>query len=412
MTPHPPIPVEATRRGETTPRSPARRRAGFTAVELLVAMTAGTLAISSIYFVSAASSRHFQEQQRVAQTQMSVRMAMERLRRDIGRAGFLGTPNAVREQNCVPPVSPVAAVEFLEAEDNAAIPNAGPHRTEADRLRLTGNFATSDEYLSGGVSADGRTVFLQTRWQSFRRSFGVPFDPQAFLAVFQPNRLLHIVNQQNNHFFVRITGADAANRSVTFAPGIPVGGLCVGGIGAGARVAPLMRLEYLVMDLSALPAGARFATADPNEDFLGTTPHHLVRREIQFGPIGAPVAVPIAGSERVVLEYAVRSDFDFWLDMEPTPGLPPNLQRFLGNVAEAQIVATPHRVRSVIATLAARTPDQNPRFGWPGPRANEDDPFTHFTLRDPPVVGAPSSRVRSLRAEIAVPNLMNRAIRP
>jgi hypothetical protein len=373
-------------------------------------MAAGTLAISSIYFVSAASSRHFQEQQRIAQTQMATRMAMEQLRRDVSRAGFLGTPNAVLENSCIAPAAPVRAVEFIDNQDPGAIPNAVDHLAQADRLRLTGNFATSDEYLAGGVSADGRTVFLQTRWQSFRRSFGEPFDPQAFLNVFQPNRMLRIVNRQNLHFFVRITGASAANRSVTFTPSIPVGGLCVGGIAAGARVAPLMRLEYLVMDLSATPAGARFATLDPNQDFVGTTPHHLVRREIQFDAGAA--SVPIPGSERVVLEYVVDANFDFWLDQQLLVGGPPDLQFFQGAPAQNQIDATPHRVRSVVATIAARTPDQSPRFEWPGPRPNREAPLTHFTLRQPPAVGSPSSRVRSLQSEIAIPNLMTRMIRP
>ncbi|MFW5921446.1 MAG: PilW family protein, partial [Polyangiales bacterium] len=51
----------------------ASKTAGFTLLELMVALVAGLIAISSIYFVSAASTRHFHEQQRIAQTQMSLR---------------------------------------------------------------------------------------------------------------------------------------------------------------------------------------------------------------------------------------------------------------------------------------------------------------------------------------------------
>lgn len=385
------------------------RRAGFTALELLVAMAAGALAISSIYFVSATSSRHFQDQQRIAQTQMSVRMAMEQLRRDVARAGFLGTPNAQREQNCLPPPVPVVAVEHFDNLDAAVIPNAAMHAAQADRLVLTGNFASSDEYLAGGFSADGRTVFLQSQWQAFRRSFGVPFDGQAFTDVFQAGRLLHVVTQQGNHFFATIVAATPAQQSVTFNPPVPVGTLCLGGLGAGARVAPLMRLEYAVVDLSAGAPGAVLRTNDAQQNFVGTTPHHLVRREVAFG---AGVGAPVPGSERVVLEFVVHADYDFWVDNQAVPGAAPDLQVRQGAAAEAYLAATPHRARSVLATLGARTQDQNPRFPWPGNRA-VNDPFTHFTLDPAPVVGqTPSARVRTLTAEIGMPNLMSRAIRP
>ena len=42
---------QATRRG--------RSRAGFTLIELMVALVAGLIAISSVYYISAASSKHF-----------------------------------------------------------------------------------------------------------------------------------------------------------------------------------------------------------------------------------------------------------------------------------------------------------------------------------------------------------------
>ncbi|MCA9616172.1 MAG: prepilin-type N-terminal cleavage/methylation domain-containing protein, partial [Myxococcales bacterium] len=61
------------------------REAGFTLLELMVALVAGLVAILAVYYVSSASARHFHEQQRVAQTQTSIRMAMQQLRRDIGR---------------------------------------------------------------------------------------------------------------------------------------------------------------------------------------------------------------------------------------------------------------------------------------------------------------------------------------
>ena len=76
-----------------------RRQAGFTLLEMMAALVAGLIAIGSIYTLSSASSKHFHEQQRISQTQMSLRMAMSRLTSDIARAGFGGTPNSAAELN-------------------------------------------------------------------------------------------------------------------------------------------------------------------------------------------------------------------------------------------------------------------------------------------------------------------------
>ncbi|MBC7172556.1 MAG: prepilin-type N-terminal cleavage/methylation domain-containing protein, partial [Polyangiaceae bacterium] len=70
---------------------PSRKKGGFTLVELMAALVAGLVAITAIYAVGSSSARHFQEQQRIAQTQMALRMAMSQLRVDIQRAGLFGT---------------------------------------------------------------------------------------------------------------------------------------------------------------------------------------------------------------------------------------------------------------------------------------------------------------------------------
>ena len=64
-----------------------KHRTGFTLIELMVAMTAGAIAISSMFFISSASTHYFRVQQRLTNMQSSLRIAMDQLRRDVGRAG-------------------------------------------------------------------------------------------------------------------------------------------------------------------------------------------------------------------------------------------------------------------------------------------------------------------------------------
>ncbi len=409
---------------EMRPTSTAPVSEGFTLVELMVAMTAGLIAITAIYTVASASSRHFHEQQRIAQTQSAVRLAMDQLRQDLQRAGFLGTPNSRREIRCVTPPQEIAAVEYLANFDSANLPQAGLNGAKADRIRLVGNYATGDGYLATGVDGTGSTLFLQRQWQAFRRDFGVqsgpgsaqfPYDPDRFQDVFRPGRFLHITTQQNRHFFVRITGVDPVQASISFTPSIGVGGACLGGLADGAIVAPLVRLEYAVVDLTAdatlgsrlAPPGGRVA---PAADFLGRSNVQLIRREVAFD--GA--ATPVPGTERVVLEYVAFADYRFVVDQETNTGRPPNLVTLAGAAAQAYLQNNPEDARSVIVTLAARTAEQDPRFPWVPSGAGNPPlgvPPSRYRVHAGGGGFQGAARVRSLRAEIVLPNLAHRGLR-
>src|SRR5690348_14032512 len=69
-------------------------RRGFTLLEVMVALAVGGIALGSLYAVGSASQRHFRQQQRISATQTSLRAAMDELKHDFQRAGYLGTPNS------------------------------------------------------------------------------------------------------------------------------------------------------------------------------------------------------------------------------------------------------------------------------------------------------------------------------
>lgn len=386
-------------------RRHAARRAGFTLLEMMVALVAGALAIGSIYYVSAASSHHFHEQQRVAQAQMGLRMALEQIRRDISRAGFLGTPNSRREQTCFASAGQVQAVELLDNRDGDIVDPAGVNGVEADILRMTGNYITSDAYLATGLSGTGDTLFLQRNWQAFRRTFGAAdlgeFDEEAFNDVFREGRFVHIETRQGKHFFSRVVGTIASQAAVRINPALPIGGHCVVGLADGATIAPLTRVEYRVVDPSTVSELSRLASGS---EAIGVNGPVLMRQELE---IGSATAIP--NTQRVVAEYVAHFDVDFVLDDAVATGAAPALVLYEDADAEDELAPTanPHHVRSAIVNLWVRSSREDPRFVVTDPSLSTRLPA--FDV-DPTVPGA--ARVRRATAEVFMPNVAHRMIRP
>ncbi len=398
-----------------------RARAGFTLIELMVALVAGLIAISAIYSVSGASARHFHEQQRVATTQMSLRMAMSQLRADVARAGLYGTPNSDRANasnltGCPSPSPRIQAIEFLENPDGAVFEDAyGDNAIQFDRLRLVGNYSTSGGYMVSSASS-ANELRLQTAWQGFRRDFmnaaGTSVIEDALSAAFREGRYVHVRTLEETSVFTRITGTSVGGSSgvpdvrIKVRDPLPIISPCMPGLGDGAIVAPLSRIEYAVVDprrddeLAAL----RSTMDEATEDALGLRPAVLVRREIPFGCTDD--CTPIAGTTRVVLEFAADFDLRFVVDTQPDPASSPTFQVLAGSAAEDALDPSdsgtyPERVRSVVVRLSARTPGTDPRFAFV--ERAEGDPLTRFRAH-PDAPGA--ARVRTAEAEILLPNLV------
>ena len=392
-----------TRRHSHGLRAARRRRQGFTLVELMVALVAGAIALVSIYFIAAASSRHFQEQQRIAQQQMALRMGMEQIRRDFSLAGFHGTPNSQNELRCSTPPATIVGVEHVEGDGTANLPNASTNGVHADTVRLTGNYVTTDAYLAIGISGSGNTVHLQRNWQAFRRTFGADdsgfssgYSPEAFEAVFddRADRWVHIVTQQQRHFFARINGASGAAATIDITPGLQPGGHCTIGLADSAMVSPLARIEYVVLDANTEPVLANLRVTDTAFRAVEGDIHPvLVRREVNM-----TTGDPIVETTRVIAEYVADFDVDYWVDTAPDDTSPPNLElRSDDEIAAIE----PHRIRSAVVRLSVRNSREDPRFTF-----TDRDPALPLTRYEvlPGVEGA--ARVRTATEEIAMPNLI------
>jgi prepilin-type N-terminal cleavage/methylation domain-containing protein len=365
-------------------------RAGFTLVEMMVALTAGAIAITSIYFVSSASSSHFQEQQRVAQSQMSLRMAMEQIRSDVARAAYLGAPSSDAAVTCITGNQSVRGIELIHNDATALLTEASANGVEADTLRLTGNYVTSEEYLVRDFLPSGNQIVLQTAWQGFRRSFGVPYASARFEAAFTVGRVLHIRTFLGNHFFVRITGVNSAvsGPTITFTPSLPVlNTACV----SDATVAPLSRIEYRVVAPGSNLADLQNA-ASP---LAGVNGPALIRQEVLFSTGAA-----IADSERVITEYVADFDVDFIVDTAAA-GNPPNLVTVDDAAAETAITNNAENARTAMIRLSVRNAAEDPNF--PSATRVPGTPLTRYQL-SAAAIGA--ARVRTAHAEVVLPNFI------
>lgn len=382
-----------------------RRQRGFTLLEMMVALTAGALVVAAVFTLGGASSRHFQEQQRIGTTQRSVRMAMDRVRRDIARAGYLSVSDTVGAPSvrvCPQPASRrVQAIWYENDGGNTAIASIHPtvNGVSADRLQLTGNFTTAESYLVRSLSADGTQVFLQTDWLGFRRSFVTngAVNTTQFQSVFAPGNVLHLETADGNHFFVDITGSvvnsTGTMATVTVTPGFGENNPCIRGLGRGSVVSPISQIQYSI-------GPATEALTPRNATVTG--PNTVLYRDVLNMQTGAVM------SRRPILEYAVDFNLDFIIDRTVGTALPPQIARVAGGDGATQtlVQTNPWQVRSVIASLAARTPEQDARFPWTygaaRPAAQPLNRFRVFTDRD----GA--ARVRQLRTEVQMPNLVPR----
>jgi len=391
-----------TRRNSQRLRAARRRRQGFTLVELMVALVAGAIALVSIYFVGAASSRHFQEQQRIAQQQMALRMAMEQIRRDFSLVSFHGTPNSQNEIRCTTPPTNIVGVEHLEDDATANLPNAPLNDVHADTVRLTGNYVTTDGYLAIGLDGGGTTVHLQRNWQAFRRTFGADdpggfssgYSPEMFEDVFRQGRWMHLETQQQRHFFGEIQSSNGTAATITFTPGIQPGGHCTVGLADSAMVAPITRVEYTVVDANTEAELESLRVTDPAFRAVEGDIHPvLIRREIEVDS-----DTPIPGTTRVIAEYVADFDVDYWVDTAADDTSPPNLEL---RDDDAIAGVDPHRIRSAVVRLSVRTSREDTRF----PFTTRDPalPLTRYEVL-PDAVGA--ARVRTATEEIAMPNLI------
>lgn len=372
----------------------------------MVALAVGGIALGSLYAVGSASQRHFRQQQRISATQTSLRAAMDELKHDFQRAGFLSTPNSqmageiCSDAGGVDPKNKLAGVAgFVKrvqpppSLDPTPLNDASYYTT--DQVWLSGNYATSGEYAGISIESDGMTVDIPMDWESFHRDFTVwsglgagtcVFD--TFAAAFPVGRMvrLHGLTERNFYSYVdSVTCNGSTKATVKLTNVVPAVCNMTGG-----WIAPVNFMKYWVTDSTAAE-GSR----------IGDNRVSVLRRtEVKPGSRDDVLALPgntTSIDDRAILDYVVRFNVDFMLrsaananviDFVPTTDVLTN--------------QNPERVRGVIIDLVARTAEHEPEF-----YSDKTNPmWSKYAFKVLSTQGA--ARVRRAHAEVLMPNIAYR----
>ncbi len=440
------------------------RKSGFTLIELMVAMLVGLTAITSVYSLGAAMSRQFYEEQRIATSQGTSRVAILELRRDVSRAGLFGSPNGTLEPTCdstapsLPKLSggsgPMGAFQYYADEDLAVLDPGGVNTgVRADRLRILTSLYLTDQLLVHSASVDGATIVLQTGNQAYRRTFSWgqtagPFTSgsaptyltgdldwnsawggetaswkgiaQKGARAFQTGSVLHIETPEGRHFFRSVFGKSGNTQDevrMQITPSLPVGTACLPGAAEGSTIAPLQWVEYAVVDpFNATEVGADFMDfegmfyidldpSNPSFNLQGITAADLLESPnlvLVRRVLDSTTGNVRPNSTQVVAEFVSNFQVSFLLDGNSGTTLAPDLSSIpvTGSSTEAAINDTPEQVRSVIIDLGIRNPMEDPAIAF---AVNADG--TRFEV-DAAQKG--SARVRHMRIEIPVLSVARR----
>jgi len=172
-----------------SPRAARRRQqAGFTMIELTVALVAGLIVAMGIVGLSREATNTFNEEARTTAAEAGLRIAIERLRADVQRAGYMSTGNILVDPGVAhvpgslpglgnaPAYRPVAAAPAGAAgavgmfglqnlaslywlDNGSAVNNIGLSATQSpaltpDLIQIAGNMTTSEQFDVQMVAAN------------------------------------------------------------------------------------------------------------------------------------------------------------------------------------------------------------------------------------------------------------------
>lgn len=373
----------------------------------MVALTLGSLVIATVYTIGSSASRHFQEQQRVAQVQLSVRLALDRIRRDVARAGFHGTMSSVGDPACGPP--PGVEIRGLRVTDRSAATTAAltsmtgwtAATSHGDQLDITGNFRTGDAFVVREWV--GNQLQLSTNYLSYRRTFSsdpttTTIDTNLVAQTLPTNMPLMARIGGGMRIWTAVSsvtansiGTSATITTSTTRPSCPAAIGMEGWAQGGVTVAPVSMVRYEIVNANTMPT---LGLAPRNPLVVGTNTV-LTRTEIN------PLTGAILAGPAPLLEFAVHFDVDVFSDTAAAPTAPQVIQVFDDANATTRTTNNPATIRGVRISLAARTPEQDPHLTEAMPAMGDGTPRVFRVFNR---AGGGAARVRSAYTEVFIPN--------
>ncbi len=439
-------------------RTAPRGSEGFTLVELTVALLAGLIVAMAIVGLSRQATNTFHEEARSSAAEASLRTAIDRLRADIERAGYMSTGNLLADPQIAHPLgqgnvpaSPPAIFSTLMSvswtphgsytNNGLALADVQPNPARPDLIQIGGNMTTADAFDVASIAAQtGCTrIYLSPNSAAVFRVVGfvsaANATPQELHNVFFPSQgapgqyqfLVRLVDvNQCTQFLTtcknsaQVAGLEAGTNlpyvDVNPTPAIvtanTTGGSCgIAGYGEGSKVNPVqvVRWEITTQASSGDPEPAQYLSGLGNPT-AAAGKYDLMRSYVDANGVVVP------DTSEIVAEYAVDLAFAFSVDKGTATNPSIVTYAFDDTGDNSPYAASPYlaigpgpqRIRSVRVRLVTRTalPDRSANilptaFG---------EVFTYrYCVLSAGCASNPNgtlewARTRTITTEIALPN--------
>lgn len=439
-------------------RKKAHKR-GFTLIELMVASTGALFITVGVYAFTRNVTNYFQGQMRLSDATMNAVTGFERLRTDIQRAGFLASPNLMRDPlRCprapsggaaLPPQQMnneldnypgiqqmgLAQIELGFTEDeyptNYMLANNAAAGISPDRLVLYGNYSSTEQFPVKIAAAGTNQLVLDASSIAMRR-LGIPTgntatDEAILGAVFRPGRIIRVVDAGGRHQYaitanpsVDFVADSMGNATLYLNPLVQlirkegVGGTTCGvhGLGADLVVNPVDIIRYQLVDLNDATDYVDFQSLFADEiqarPAYDTTRLDLIREELSPADFSV-----FPGTTELVTEYAVDLKFGLTVNTDVLTGANTFFGEDSANLVNYAADPTgptagqlgpfgPHLIRGIHARLSVRTREAD--HTAPLLTGTALSTATSQDLYRVEVAPGEFARIRSLRAHIATRN--------
>jgi len=438
------------------PRRVSVEHDGFTLVELMVSLSGGLFVAIAVFMLAKQSTNLYQSEGRAGNATLGSLVGFERLRQEIGRAGFLSSPSARTDPKvCCSPVGDANWPAYLshlqsvliQQPTNASVipPVLAKNGSLPDEITLAGSYASDEVFFVQTVdrAGGGDTIYLQSnqgglpklQYQSFAGNAAQ--QRQLLLSVFGIGRGIRIVDKSNGRsIFGTIADVQGGGSPAIFVKGGAGGpplvhretspcGCGIAGDSAGSIVNVVNIIHYALRDMHTNPAFAPlFNTSTQvsgNTLAVGPAQDNLRRAELVREELDT-TGTAIDGTQEIVSEFAVDLKFGITVG-HVIPGTTQiaKLETFApGNesvgswagdtttvvgpaASDPPTTPTPQLVRAVRIRLGVRSREADRQTALDGGGLLAIAPGM-YRIGTNPAGGGPFARVRTMQADIALRN--------
>ncbi len=280
-----------------------RGQEGFTLIELTVSLAAGLIVALGIVGLSKDATQTFHEEMRSSAAEANLRTAIDRLRADLARAGYMSTGNVALDPLIAKlpgsgnPINAsftglarLTSVLLLQGGSalNTTLSAKQDVAMNPDAIEIAGNMTSTDQYevsviQQTGGACGGQRILLNPQSPSMYRILGLDggSGPTELNNIFQP--------AAGVQFMVRLVDKTGHTQFLAACAGAPTG------IGAGGQ--PFVDVDPLTPVLLAQQTGTVGGLSGYGSGSL-VNPVQIVRWELLAAAQNEPpqyVASPIGG---------------------------------------------------------------------------------------------------------------------